>query len=75
MQHVGHQALPKGFSMWQHKVKAQFDNRKAEDTCEALYSFLLRNPGAQLQTGGRYGLSFRFHSLLVSPWTMSPTAS
>lgn len=75
MQYVGHQALPKGFSMWQHKVKAQFDSRKAKDMCEALCSFLLRKPGAQLQTGGRYRLSLRFHSLLVSPWTMSPTAS
>lgn len=67
MQYVGHQALPKGFSMWQHKVKAQSDGRKAKERCEALCSFLLRKPGAQLQIGGRYHLLFRFHGLLVSP--------
>lgn len=68
MQYVGHQALLKGFSMWQYKIKAQSDVRKAKDRCEALCSFLLgKKPSVQLYTGSRYRLSFRFHRLLVSP--------
>lgn len=58
MQCVEHRTLLKGFNMWQQKVEVQFDGEKAKNTCEALCSFLLRNPGAQLQIRGRYGMAF-----------------
>jgi len=67
MCYLRHQALLKGFTMYEHKVQAQSDSRKAKDRCEALCSFLLRKPGAQVQSGSRYALSFWFYGLLVSP--------
>lgn len=72
MQCIGHQALLKGFNMWQHKVKLSL---RAGGPRVGVWGFVLFSswkPGAQLQIC-RQILSFiQVSQASVSPWTASP---